>query len=508
MSFFYNSDSDDSTLAQWGDYILNRSPRYYVNNITDAIGRSTAAICGTLENGFSQVNAQLGAANEKLTEINEGINNLHAMLDWKTDLILEQQRISNVYMGNMARLLQIPDSQKQRGYHVEQGLVYLKNAIEEGTKSAFYNDAIEEFWEAQAIEEKDFFTLHRLGLIHLNATAHLDVPKAENYFATSARYAKAFATAQPVNSQSILNDKNVEKSYNTVFTKQTLYEDAATSLIYASRCCYILQRFAEGLAYAEEAYRLAPHAPEAGLQLAKMLAVTNNAAKAADILEKVIELNRYYSVKALADHDLISRPQIQARLNDIANRALKEAKGKYTECKNTIIPGSAARAELDAVQQSLGTNDFLGAKKALDLLNEEKERTIIQCGIDKQTVYKKPTERPLYQDEVVTHCSLPEYIHEEARQAKYKEELLAYIAADLRAQKEAQARKQVRRWTIRLAVTVVVFLLVALLGLNKPIGYWGMLQLELTNYAGLGILVGVFVFMKFGVEKLLGKWWY
>jgi tetratricopeptide (TPR) repeat protein len=416
------------------------------------------------------------------------------MLDWKTDLMIEELKISNIYMGNIARLLQIPDSQKQRAYYVEQGLVYLKNAIEEGTDSGFYKDAFDEFQKAKTIEEKDFFTLHRLGLIHLSSLNHLDIQKAENYFATSARYAKAFGAAQPVNTQTILRG-NGGQNYSNTFTKNTLYNEASTSLIYASRCCYILQKFADGISYAEEAFKVAPYNPEAGLQLAKMLSASKNPTKAAEVLEQVIDINRYYSVKAITDQDLISKPQIQDKLSNISKRTLAEAREKYNDCKKVILTESAAKNYFNAVNESLSANDFLGAKKALDQLGEKLRFNMNIYSVNKNTTYDKPFERPLNSIEIQVIETLYDFIHKEAEQAKLKIELLNYIKNDFAKQQlteherqSAEREKSMRANKIAFSIIGTIILVVGLIA-----GIYGV-----SN--GLGFIGGIVALLK-----LIGK---
>lgn len=519
-NFFYDRNSGDSSTAQWANHIqtpiiTGGGLRWVDQQTADmnaiigsaskdevaAIRNSSKAICGTLERGFSDVSRELGAVRSQLADVGQGIRDLHAMLDWKTDLIIEQQKISNVYLGNIARLLQIPDSQKQRAYYVEQGLVYLKNAIEEGTKSAFYKDSMDEFQKAKEIEDQDFFTLHRLGLIHMHALEYLDVPKAEGYFATSARYAKAYGAAQPVNAQSILNDRNVDEAYSKALTQKTLYDEAANSLVHASRCCYILQQFPEGLRHAEEAFRLAPHDAEAGLQLAKMLCVTNNPARAAEVLEKTVEIDRYYSLKAIADRDLITRPQIQNKLNEIAERTLKEAKEKYEACKKTILPGSPCNELLDDVAKSLSTNDFLGAKKALDLLTEKQQWQLRIYSAEKQQLYTKPTKLTLSPQDVRYYESLYDNIRIEAEQAKKKQELIAFIEDDFKAQKAKKAGKKIRRWKIRLAIIGAMFLLAGIGGAFSRLEFLGGMSFLINPLA----IVAIPLFIVMDVYLVYGR---
>ena len=508
-TFYYNRHSSDNRQTQWGKYIqtqafvddIQKSVKQQTREFNDtiqsaskeqvaAMQQSTTAICGTLERGFAQVTEQLGEVNWRLNEINESLGDLHSMLDWKTDLMIEELKISNMYMGNIARLLQIPDSQKQRAYYVEQGLVYLKNAIEEGTKSGFYTDAVDEFQKAKTIEEKDFFTLHRLGLIHLSSINHIDIQKAENYFATSARYAKAFGAAQPVNTQTVLRS-NGGQNYDKAFTKNTLYDEASTSFVYASRCCYILQKFAEGIAYAEEALRIAPHNPEAGLQLAKMLSVSGDPTKAAEVLEQVIEINRYYSVKAITDQDLISRSQIQDKLSDISKRTLSEARRRYNDCKNIIVPDGRATNYLRAVNESLSANDFLGAKKAIDQLDEKREWNMVVYSVDKTTTYAKPFKRQLISSNIQANETLYDFIHKEAEQAKQKKDILNYIENDFSKQKSTKHEKLIRTLKITFSIIGAVLLSAGIIGLYDGVGFLGgiVVLLQITWFTIIPIVV-------------------
>ncbi|MGN6604537.1 MAG: hypothetical protein ACTHK8_18910 [Ginsengibacter sp.] len=160
MIFFYDRISGQSGLDQYKTYIENeiyiRELRNDTKDILNyqlietrrAIGRNTDvlkrsindtinAVCGSLENGFNQITNELEGINWRINESNEALSDLHSLLDWKTDLLIEELKITNFYLGNIEILLKIPESQKQRSYHVENGMIYLKNAIEE--EISFYD---------------------------------------------------------------------------------------------------------------------------------------------------------------------------------------------------------------------------------------------------------------------------------------------------------------------------------------------------------------------------------
>jgi tetratricopeptide (TPR) repeat protein len=388
MSFFNDRMAGLSGLTQYKYYLNNelniqdgkRGAKNIINyqlfearrainknavEIKHEIENCTTQICGTLENGFKQISEELENVNWRLNELKEGITDLHAMLDWKTDLIIEEQKITNFYLGNIARLLKIPDSQKQRSYHVEQGVIYLKNAIGEGSTSSFYDDAHDEFTKAKNIEEKDYFCLHKLGLIHLNSTKHLDIQAADSYFRASARYAKAIANVNTSNSSPPKYNEKIEP----ILTNEILIQEAASALNYASRCNYINGDLSEAIGLAKQAFELLPTNPEYGMQLAKCLSANGQESSATDILQKVIGMDKYYAIKVLTDQDLISKKPVQDMLDTMSKVLIDAVDKEISHLKSIILADSKMKAELVEVeQQFLISRTYIGARIAAEKL--------------------------------------------------------------------------------------------------------------------------------------------
>lgn len=484
MAFFYDNLSGLSGLAQYERYLENnlyiRNLKRYSNDplnyqlleIKRTIGENTSAsidntnrlsketqkhfedltnaVCGTLEKGFGQVVGELEDINWRLNDINEGINSLHSMLDWKTDIMIEEQKISNFYLGKVAGLLKIPDSQKQRSHHVEQGITWLKSAIEEGPKSDFYTDALDEFTKAKQIEEKDYFNLNKIGLIHLYSKKHLDVAKADEYFKASARFAKAVANATPSS-----ND-NSQKSYNerleSLLTKEILLEEAASSLNYASRCNYILTNFSEAVELARQAFELQPTNPEYGLQFAKCLSANKQEAEAADILSKVIEIDKYYSMKALADQDFISKSLIRYRIEKIATDLINKVSIEIKELKSLIISNSKAKEQFLKVQEIFSEPTYLNARAAYDELTKVQKWEYIH--------YSQSTlmHQYLFEEKRGRNLTLSEFIRIENKEQAFKNKFDKNykIESEIR-QKEnkKQSGERTKRQIIFTIVTII-----------------------------------------------------
>jgi hypothetical protein len=346
--------------------------------------KSAAVVCQTLEKGFQQVVEQLDQANWRLNEINEGVGKLHAMLDWKTDIIIEQLYINNNYLRQISELLRIPDSQKQKALHIENGLKYLQNALQSLDNKRLFDEALDEFQLSLNIDRKDFFSLHRLGLIHFYSTNHLDLNKAFTYFTDAAFH--AIVESNIDNSQRNYSLSRYPKGKES---REFYLEEASNSLIYASRCCYLLNNLQVGIQKAEEAWKLTPKFPEAGFQLAKMYGAANQAAVAANVLEEVISVNQFYAVKAVEDIDLISHSNVQAKLELMRDKAVNEAKALLIDCKNKMIKGSQAEPFLNDIQSLIKSNSYLDAIKSIEFIFQMREWELTEFSMQINKGYKK-----------------------------------------------------------------------------------------------------------------------
>ena len=98
------------------------------SSIRNEINNSTAMVCDTIEAGFEIVSEHLKEISYDIAEIRYEMNAMASILHWGFTKTLEQQRISNLLLGNISILLKIPDFQKERHDYIEKGLKFLKNS--------------------------------------------------------------------------------------------------------------------------------------------------------------------------------------------------------------------------------------------------------------------------------------------------------------------------------------------------------------------------------------------
>lgn len=395
--FYYNSHSNESIESQWRQHLQRQS---YIDSTTNtisqqigsvsdiislqtremndtiqkaseeqalAIQQSTSIVCGTLESGLNLLSENLNELSFSVEGLRSEVNNIAALLDWNFSLIIEQQRISSLLLGNIAVLLRIPDIQKERQYHIEKGIKFLKNAFFD---SDFYEDALKNLLKAENIEPADFYTLHRIGLIYLYSPVHLDFKKAEEHFKKAAKYAAAESNAGAAVTINYLSGDLSQNLLEQNTTSDTIKLQAAESYMFAGRCCYIQGKFIEAAEYAGKGFDLVPQLVEAGFMQAKALAAGNRSPQSALVLEKVINADRYFSIKTLFDIDLCSNQNIQQLLLRLKNETTDKAKSLFEHSKSKIIPNSPASDLLNEIEQLISMNTYLASLKALDLFEK------------------------------------------------------------------------------------------------------------------------------------------
>ena len=190
----------DTKLAKYtadtvGRYIANASKQQIgaINNlgrqlgngleiISDEIYQASNQQVSAINNLENQIGAGLDLLQNKLSDISSELN----FLNRNNEILIEQQKLSNLLLHNISELLRVPDSEKERQHAIELGIKFFVNAKKDAD---LYDDALKYLLKAEEIYEEDYFVLHRLGLIYLHVLKHIDIQKAHDYFERAAKYA-------------------------------------------------------------------------------------------------------------------------------------------------------------------------------------------------------------------------------------------------------------------------------------------------------------------------------
>ena len=424
-TFSFNPFSSESRLSQWNKHLQQRE---YSSDITsaiktqtnayrteiqkarkdvkssldaatkaqaDAISAASEVIVGSLEGGFLGLSEGLSGISEGVSEIQSSISDVGRMLDWRLTMLIDQQRVSNLLLGNVALLLRIPDVQKERQYHIEQGFKHYKNAAIDGD---LYQDAIENLLEAEKREKADYVVLHRIGMLYLYAPKLLDLPKAEDYFKRAAKYAV------------VESDPNAMRVFNVLagdvtqsLTEQSMSWDAvkrvaADSYFQAGIACYAQEKYSLAAELSNKAFCLTPTMLEARFVQAKAICSEGNEDRAAEVLEGLISAAPFYSVKTVTDLELAPKAPIKAMLVRLRDDAVARATQTIERCKAAMIPSSEAKPLVLELELLLQRNSYLGAIATLiglttlrrwSFANEEALKQPPLCRTAKSVVFTR-----------------------------------------------------------------------------------------------------------------------
>lgn len=133
----------------------------------------------------------------------------------------------------------------------------------------------------------------------------------------------------------------------------------------------------------------------------------------------------------------------------------------------------------------------MGAKKALDQLDEKRAWQLSVYSVDKNTTYETPTERQLITSNLQVNETLYDFIHKEAEQSKIKTEILNYIKDDFAKQKTSKHEKLIRTLKITFSIIGAVLLAAGIYGLSNGLGFFGGIMALLKLIVAIIMIIAV-----------------
>ena len=297
-----------------GNYINQASKEQVqaVNQLGQAVGR-----------GMNILSNQMSDVNDSLSFLNRNM-----------DIQIEQQKLSNLLLQNIAELLRVPDSEKERQHSIELGIKFFVNAKKD---SDLYADALEELLKAESLMKQDYFVLHRIGCIYLHVNKYINPEKALDYFLKAAKYASVESDPGAARLANALTN-----NFNTVNSHINNSEEqigmlAADSYEKAAFSSYVIGRFEDAVNYQAKALKLNP-APQNRFLLAKYQVRNNNIKEAIDNLNESIDQFPTLLIASFKERDLFSEPEVIkliAKKNDVIDTKIKQLTEKWKTVEST-----------------------------------------------------------------------------------------------------------------------------------------------------------------------------
>ena len=276
-----------------GQYINQASKEQVqaINQLGQAIGR-----------GMNVLSNQMSDINETLVFLNRNM-----------DVQIEQQKLSNLLLQNVAELLRVPESEKERQHSIELGVKFFVNASKDAD---LYADALEELLKAESLMKQDYFVLHRIGCIYLYVEKYINPEMALEYFLRAAKYASVESDSKAARLANVLTD-----NFNTVNSeinnsKKNIGLLAAVSYEKAAFSAYILGKFSDAVNYQSKALKFNA-IPKYRFLLAKYQVRNSEIFEGVRNLSLCIDDEPVLAVAVFKEIDLFNEPEV---LNLISNK--------------------------------------------------------------------------------------------------------------------------------------------------------------------------------------------
>ncbi|HRH51657.1 MAG TPA: hypothetical protein PLP23_23110 [Panacibacter sp.] len=363
--------------------------------------------------------SQINSINTLSEKVNEGvsllmaglgvINKSIALTNQRLETLIQIEVANNIILDNIQELIKVPEREKERAYHIQSGLKFLKHAF---LKNEFYDDAYNEFKQAEALKKQDYYTLYNIGMIELYSSKHTNIASAKNYFDKAIKYA--------------LIDENTQeyKYLSNLFSKQYgLKTDINGKLfisicyIQSSICSYILGNDIEAFNTLVDVMPCDEN-DEVYYFASKYASRAGRNETVYPLLDYYLKRNIDKLNKIISDLDFITNPEI----NEYITKFIDKIESDFTSFENTykgkneyliykFINDSLQRPNFSIASKYKLLNYFTPAYIADEIQKEQTNKTIDESIKEKRIEIKnKKAEHDLLipnanvLEEKVEHC--------------------------------------------------------------------------------------------------------
>lgn len=346
-----------------GKYINQASQEQIqaINNLGQAIGL-----------GMNVLSNQLSDINDSLIFLNRNV-----------DILVEQQKLSNYLLQNIAELLRVPDNEKERQRSIELGIDFF---IKAQNNPDLYEDALEELMKAESLMKQDYFVLHRIGCIYLYVEKYLNPEKALEYFHKAAKYASAETNPNASRLANALttnfNVANTEID-NDIEKVKLLAADSYEKEAFAN---YVLGQFEEAVICQSKALSY-NSTPQNKFLLAKYYSRIGNSNEAVRNLNNAIDVNPalFNAVAGLLELDLANDPEVIKLLhekNDFLNNKINSLAIECTSIQSLELNNLFHRLnKLTEKSYLVKITEFQECYELYNKLSQDLSQ--LKCNIDK-----------------------------------------------------------------------------------------------------------------------------
>ena len=330
----------DSGRVEYGASLVNRSISANTDRVIGSINSLGDRVVSSVRDASNQISSSIDQAAEAICGKLGSIDNKLDFLNRKLDIVIEQHRMTNMLLQNIAEILKIPESEKERQHTIAMAIKFLANASSDPN---LYDDALEEFLKAESMQKQDYFVLHRIGMIYLFSSKNLDPAKACDYFIRAAKYAKVESDSNSARLINVLFVQNNAKYINTVSNPEKIKMLVADSYGKAAFSLYVLGDIQGAIEQQSLAYNYDSSEQNLFL-LAKYQSHFGDMEHAVDNLRMAIQNSPILAEAVFHEVDMMERPEIiqlvQKMNQDVTSSLLSIREKNYSDSVNRFINSS------------------------------------------------------------------------------------------------------------------------------------------------------------------------
>ena len=308
----YMDYARDTSLAKYGADTVGK----YINQASQQQVQAIGQLGQAVGRGMNVLSNQMNVLSSQMSDINSELS----FLNRNMDIQIEQQKLSNLLLQNIAELLRVPDSEKERQHSIELGIKFFVNAKKD---TDLYADALEELLKAESLMKQDYFVLHRLGCIYLYVEKYINPEKAFDYFIRAGKYASVESDKGAVKLANALT-KNFNTSNSAItYSEEQIGVLASESYEKAAFAAYVLGRFEDAVNNQSKVVKF-NSTPNNRFTLAKYQVRYGKIDEALNNLNRCIDEEPVLAIAAFKEIDLINEPAvtnlITAKNNEIDSK--------------------------------------------------------------------------------------------------------------------------------------------------------------------------------------------
>ena len=394
-------------------FLLMNKQMWEINDNLYGINHSICTVNHTLQQGnrlLADMRAGIGQMNRGIMHLNHGINAMASALDTvnrnvvngiavlkqniaqATCVLQYQLQQTNSVLQQILDELKIPESQRERRYHIEEGIKFFNKGMQSGD-CLYFDDAIDEFNTAVSIERKDFFSWYYLGMIYLYSKNHVNLDKAVSAFDTYIHYADALSQHHYLFDEALLMKAECKYLQNDADSAYALIQGlVATNDKAALRAVKYLSASSD-ICGQQQAVEILNR------QLQK------NPTMVMQVLEDVDMIKNTYIMRFLHDYREILRQEVSRNLSALEQGLceIKTYKSEYNRIKKEVL--SPVKKEL--LQDDVSIMDLLAKKNAIQGAGGELQIIKIDHDEKKLHPYKGLSGKYGYRHTYINHDIIP-----------------------------------------------------------------------------------------------------